>query len=119
MIAKQNDHEYALFCDSLENQYEQAENDGVLKILKVLELDEEHSNSDLVQAINYFNRKNGLIEKDAPISFLTELEQRLVYRNGKFRPRLYCMLLSTKFSNGIENKSIFLKHSLKFAFDQR
>lgn len=67
-----HDVEYTLFCDSLEEQYTQAKKDGLFEILKVLELDKENSDRNLIQAINYFNKKDGLIEKDAPINFLTE-----------------------------------------------
>ena len=64
-----NDIEYAFFCDSLEKQYEQAKNNGLFDILKILELDEKHSDSNLVEAIHYFKEKNGLIEKGAPMGF--------------------------------------------------
>lgn len=117
-MTKQNDEiKYALFCDSLEKQYEQAKKDGLFEVLKVLELDKENSDSKLVKAIDYFNEKNGIVEKDAPIDFLAEPEKRIVNRDGKFRQNLYCMLLSTKFSEAIQNKSAFIKHSLRFAFD--
>jgi hypothetical protein len=109
--------EYALFCDSLEKQYIQAKEVGLFEVLKVLELDKEHSDKKLVQAIDYFNEKDGIVEKDAPIDFLTEREKRIVNRDGKFRPDLYCMLLSTKFSEAIQNKSAFIQHSLTYAFD--
>jgi hypothetical protein len=49
---------YALFCKGLEKQYEQAKEDGVFEILKVLELDKEHSDRNLVQAVDYFNEKD-------------------------------------------------------------
>ena len=114
-----NEIEYALYCDSLEMQYKQAKEDGLFKVLKVLELDKEHSDNKLVQAIEYFNEKDGIVEKDAPIDFLTEREKRIVNRDGKFRPDLYCMLLSTKFSEAIQNKSAFIQHSLTYAFDRK
>lgn len=113
-----NDIEYAFFCDSLENQYEKAKKDGLFDVLKILGLDEEHSDNHLVQAINYFKKKNGLIEKDAPINFMTEREKIIVNKDGRFRQGLYCMLLSSRFSEAIQNKSVFLQHSLKFAFDK-
>ncbi len=113
-----DDVEYALFCDSLEKQYEQAKKDGVLDVLKVFELDEEHSDNNLVQAINYFKKKNGLIEKDAPINFLTEREQIIVNKDGRFRQGLYSMLLSSRFAEAIQNKTVFLQHSFKYAFDK-
>ena len=112
-----NEIEYALYCDSLEEQYKKAIEVGLFEVLKVLELDKNHSDNKLIQAIDYFNEKNGIVEKDAPIEFLTERERRNVNRDGKFRPALYCMFLSTKFSEAIQNKSAFLQHSLKYAFD--
>lgn len=124
MTTKQNNDqqydniEYAFYCDSLEKQYEQAKKDGLFDVLKIFELVEEHSDNNLVQAINYFKKKNGLIEKDAPINFLTEREKIIVNKDGGFRPGLYCMLLSLRFSEAIQNKSVFLQHSLKFAFDK-
>jgi len=111
-----NEIEHTLFCDSLENQYKQAKKDGLFEVLKVLELDKKHSDRKLVLAIDYFKKKNGIIEKDAPIDFLTEREKRIVNQDGKFRPDLYCMLLSTKFSEAIQNKSAFIQHSSKYSF---
>ncbi|MBA2655453.1 MAG: hypothetical protein H0U70_00515 [Tatlockia sp.] len=113
-----NDIEYAFFCDSLEEQYEKAKKEGLFEVLKILELNEEHSDNHLVQAINYFKEKNGLIEKDAPINFLSEREKIFVNKDGRFRPDLYCMLLSSSFSEAIQNKSVFLQHSFKFAYDK-
>lgn len=112
-----DDVAYTLFCDSLEKQYEQVKEEGLFEILKIFDLDEEHSDKNLIEAINYF-KKNSLIKKDAPINFLTEREKIIINRDGKFRPGLYCMLLSSKFSEAIQNKSVFLQHSFKFAFDK-
>ena len=112
-----DDIEYAIFCDALESQYKQAKEDGLFEVLKVLGLDKEHSDNNLVQAIDYFNGKDGVVENDAPTDFLTEREKRIVSRGGKFRPDLYCMFLSTKFSEAIQNKSAFIQHSLTYAFD--
>lgn len=46
-----NDIEYALFCNGLEKQYEKAKEEGLFEVLKVIELDKEHSNKNLIQAI--------------------------------------------------------------------
>lgn len=46
-------------------------------MLKVFDLDKEHSDSKLVRAIDYFNEKNGTVGKDAPVDFLTEREKKL------------------------------------------
>jgi hypothetical protein len=113
-----DDIAYAFYCDSLEKQYKQVKKDGLFEVLKIFDLDEEHSDKNLVQAINYFKETDGLIKNDAPISFLSEREKAIVNKDGKFRKDLYCMLLSSKFSEAIQNKSVFLQHSLKFAFDK-
>lgn len=109
--------EYALFCNALEEQYKQAKEVGLFEILRVLELDKEHSDRNLVQAIDYFNEKNGVVEKDAPMDFLTDREKSIVNQDRKFRPELYIMLLSKKFSEAIENKSAFIQNSFKYGFD--
>lgn len=109
--------EYALFCDGLEKQYKKAKEDGVFEVLRVIELDKIHSEKNLVQAIDYFNEKDGVIDKNAPVGFLTEHEKSIVNQDGKFRPELYCMLLSTKFAKALENKSAFIQHSFKYSFD--
>lgn len=110
--------EYTLFCNALEERYKQAKEEGIFEVLRVLELDKEHSDRSLVQAIDYFNEKGGVIEKDAPMDFLTEREKSIVNQDGKFRSELYCMLLSTKFSEAIQNKSAFIQHSFKYGFDK-
>ena len=109
--------EYALFCDGLEAQYKEAKEEGIFEVLRVLELDKEHSDRNLVQAIDYFNEQDGVVEKYAPMDFLTEREKSIVNQEGKFRPELYCMLLSTKFSEAIQNKSAFIQNSFKYGFN--
>ena len=110
--------ERALFCNALEEQYKQTKEEGIFEVLRVLELDKEHSDRNLAQAIDYFNEKDGgVVEKDAPMDFLTECEKSIVNQDGKFRPELYCMLLSKKFSDAIKNKSVFIKNSFKYGFD--
>jgi len=113
-----DDVEFSLYCDEIERQYKKAKEDSLFEILRVLDLDKKNSDGNLVQAIDYFNEKNGIVEKDAPMDFLTEREKNMVQRDGKFRPKLYCMLLSKSLSEAIQSKTVFLQHSLKFAFDK-
>jgi hypothetical protein len=80
--------EYALFCNALEEQYKQAKEEGLFEVLRVIELDKEHSDRNLVQSIDYFNEKDSVVEKDAPMDFLTEREKNIVNQDGKFRPEL-------------------------------
>ena len=103
MAAKENNNvqnyseiEYEFFCNGLEKQYNESKDEGMFEILKVLELDKAHSNCNLVQAIDYFKEKDGVVEQDAPMDFLTECEKHIVNKDKNFRSELYCMLLSKK-----------------------
>ena len=113
-----NDIQFSLYCDEIEKQYKDAKENCVFDILKLLDLDRENSDSKLVQAIDYFNEKDGVIENDAPMDFLTDREIQMVNKDSKFSPNLYSMLLSGSFTKAIENKTVFLKHSFKFCFDK-
>jgi hypothetical protein len=108
--------EYEFFCNALETQYEESKDKGIFEVLKVLELDKAHSDYTLVQAVDYFKEKDGVIGQDAPMDFLTECEKNIVKKDEKFRSELYCMLLSKKFAEGIANKSIFVQGSYKYSF---
>lgn len=111
--------EYEFFCDALEKQYQESKDEGVFEVLKVLTLDKAHSDRNIVQAVDYFKDKDGNIEQDAPVGFLTEHEKYLVSKGGKFRAELYCMLLSKKYADAIQDKTIFMQDSFKFSFDNR
>lgn len=114
---QRNKDKYELYCDHLEKEYKQAKNDGLFEILKVLELDKKNSDSKIIKAVDYFNDNNGVVKSDAPLDFLSEREQEVVGQGENFRPELYCMLLSEKFSDAVQNKSVFLQHSFEYAFD--
>ena len=105
------------FYDNIEEQYEQGKKDGIFEVLRVLELDREHSNKDLVEAVDYFNRKKvGHVEEDAPTGFLNAYEIEIINRGGTFRAKLYSMLLSMKFSNAIQEGTAFITHSREYSF---
>lgn len=115
---QENEIEYVIFCDVLEKKYNQAKEQGLFEVLKILELDREHSDSTLLQAVDYFKKKDGIIEKDAPLDFLSQRDKKMVNRNGEFHPDLYCMLLSKNFADAIDEKSIFIKDSYSYSFDR-
>ncbi|MBU0994861.1 MAG: hypothetical protein KJ737_20410, partial [Proteobacteria bacterium] len=108
--------ESELFYYDIEKQYDKMKDQGMFEVLKILELDEIHSDNNLVLAVNYFNERDGSIEKDAPTRFLNRYEQRMVHKDGNFRPKLYAMLLSMKFAAALKEKTAFIKHSNKFFF---
>ena len=111
-MKEQNDEKikYAFYCDALEEQYDKAKIEGVFKILELLELDKAHSDSDIVRAVDYYRSKDGMVEKDAPLDFLNEHAKMMVNKDGNFRPRLYCMLLSQSLSEALQNKTVFMMH---------
>ena len=104
------------FYDHLETQYEKAKEDGLLEILKVLELDEEHSDKNLVEAVRYYNQNGGNVKENAPVGIFNKYEQRMINKDGIFRSGLWAMLLSMKFSEAIQEKKAYIKHSSKFSF---
>ena len=108
---------HAIFCNTLEMEYPHVVEAGMFDVLKIMELDEEHSNKTIVAAVNYFKSRDGEIKSDAPIDFLSPHEQTLVQGEGEFRPELYCMLLSSYFAEAVEKKTVFLKHSYRFGFN--
>ena len=104
------------YYDYLETQYEQAKENGLLEILRVLDLDEEHSDESLVEAVNYYNQNEGNIKENAPVGIFNKYEQRMINKDGNFRPALWAMMLSMKFSESIQEKKAYIKHSNKYSF---
>jgi len=113
----ENELEFNLFCDDFERRYDESNEMGIFEVLKIIELDTDNSPPDLVKAINYFKDKNGKVANDAPLEFLGEKERKAVINSGDFRPKLYVMFLSHAFSEALENKTAFLQHSFKYAFN--
>lgn len=104
------------YYDQIEAQYEQAKEDGLLEILRVLDLDEEHSDESLVEAVNYYNQNEGNIKENAPVGIFNNYEQRMINKDGNFRPALWAMMLTMKFSEAIQQKKAYIKHSNKYSF---
>jgi len=104
------------YYEALEAQYDEVKEQGLFEALRVLELDRDHSDKNLVLAVDYFNENQGDINEDAPTDFLSRHEIEMINRDGRFRPRLYSMLLTGKFSDGLQQRSAFIKHSNKYSF---
>jgi len=118
-IEQYTDTQFVRYCESLEMQAQQARDDGVFKVMEILDIDEVHSDESLVEAIRYFKKNAGQIKDDAPVNFLTEREKNSLNQKREFRSGLYCMLLSIKYSEAMQNKSLFFEHSLNYAFDEQ
>jgi hypothetical protein len=104
------------YYDHLESQYEEAKENGLLLSLKVLPLDEEHSDKDLVEAVNYYNSNEGDVKKNAPLQIFNKYEQRMINKDGNFRPALWAMLLCGKFTEALQDRTAFLMHANKYGF---
>lgn len=82
-------------------------------IIKEIEFDEESSNKDIIEAINYF-RDNAKITNKAPSLFLDEDEQIAIFNGDKFRISLYKVLLFFHISDAIKNGTLNLKYSYRY-----
>lgn len=82
-------------------------------VLKAIEFDEEASNKNLIEAINYF-KNNPILTNKVPKVFLDDEESAAVFDNGKFRVSLYKILLFFHVSDAIKNGTLNLKYSYRF-----
>ena len=104
------------YYDHIEAQYEQAKEDGLFEILRLAKLDDEHSDKNLVEAVNYYNQNEGDIKENAPLGIFNKYEHRMINKDDNFRPALWAMMLSMKFSEAIQEKKAYIKHSNKYSF---
>ena len=84
-------------------------------VLKALEFQAESTSSPLLKALKYFKRKDGAVDKHAPLEFLKPLERKAVTETGsRFRVSLYKALLFVHIQNAIKSGTFNLKHSDKY-----
>jgi hypothetical protein len=61
----------------------------VSDIIRQVEFNSDTSDKNLMQAIAYFKRKNGDIDKHAPLDFLEERGKKFIFAESKFKISLY------------------------------
>lgn len=84
-------------------------------ILKAIRFQATASSTKLMTAIEYYQRQQGVIEKTAPITFLTLQEQKLVWgKDGKFKVSLYKALLMLQIADAIKSGTLNLTHSYTY-----
>lgn len=84
-------------------------------IIKHLDFDEKTSVKELISAINHFKSNNGIINANAPSSFLTTAEEKIILDSeGKIRVSLYKILLFIKITESIKSGSLNLKYSYQY-----
>ena len=87
----------------------------VSPIIKAIEFDADSSAPAIIQAIEYFKQRNGLIDSNAPLDFLESDEcKSAVGLDGKLKVSLYKVLLFQHVANAIKSGALNLKHSFKY-----
>ena len=83
-------------------------------IIKALDFQAEASAVGLMNAIEYFKIKDGVIKYDAPLDFLDEEQENAVMVEAKINPSLYKAFLFMHVANAIKSGTLNLKHSYKY-----
>jgi hypothetical protein len=86
----------------------------VSPILKALTFLGEPSARELQTAIDHFKSKDGVIDKAAPVDFLSPDERKAITEGAKFRVSLYKALLFVHVQGAIKSGTLNLKHSYKY-----
>lgn len=87
----------------------------VSDIVKSLDFDEESSNTKLIEAINYYKKRDGKLNNEAPLGFLDPEERKMVLgKEKKLKVSLYKILLFRAISTGLRCAALNLKHSYKY-----
>lgn len=106
------------YYDVLESKSIKLQN-RVAEIVKHIDFDKETSAEKIIEAIEYYKGKEGLIGADAPVDFLEIAEQKVIVdEKGKYRISLYKVLLFEKIAAAIKSGALNLRHSYKYrSFD--
>lgn len=83
-------------------------------ILKVLTFQGEAGAAPLLDALQYFQTKDGAIDKQAPLAFLSPEERTAVAGQGRFRVSLYKAFLFLHTQRAIKAGTLNLEHSYKY-----
>lgn len=138
LLSKKNRHEYSEIQEQLalleressriikdDDYYTTAESKSlklqnrVSEIVKHLDFDKETSGKTIINAIEYYKRRDGILEANAPLDFLEIGEQDIMFdEKGNFRISLYKFLLFGKIASAIKSGALNLRHSYRYrAFD--
>jgi TnpA family transposase len=86
----------------------------VSPILKAVTFLAEPGARELQAAIEHFKKKDGAIDKTAPVEFLTTDERKALTRDGRFGVSLYKALLFLQVQSAIKSGTLNLEHSYKY-----
>lgn len=97
--------------DLLEKQAIRLQN-RIAPIIKIIEFQSD-KDSFLIDGIRFFQKKDGIITKNAPLEFLKETEKKSVFSNG-FRISLYKIYLFLHIAQGVKSGHLNLQDSYKY-----
>lgn len=101
------------YYDILESKSIKLQN-RVSEIIKSIEFDPDTSNKKLIEAINYYKEKGGILTHP-PLDFLRAEEQERVFdEQGKLRVSLYKILLFEQVASKIKSGALNLRYSYKY-----
>jgi TnpA family transposase len=84
-------------------------------IVKNIEFDADNSSKSLIEAIEYYKKKDGNIDNKAPMDFLEDTEQNIIFDSeGKFRISLYKSLLFVTIADALKAGKLNLRYSYKY-----
>ena len=109
----ENDSGDGRYYDILEQRSIRLQN-RVSPIVKTLGFEGETGAASLLEAISYFQDKDGAIGKSAPLGFLELAECAAVTRDGGFRPSLYKAFFFMHVAGAIKSGQLNLQHSYKY-----
>jgi len=87
--------------------------------IKILHFDEECPNPELLNAIKFYQEKDGDIRQAPPIEFLTKKERRVVYQDDSLRTSLYKIFLFRHMFDNIKSGKLSLKYCYEWRTLQR
>jgi len=82
--------------------------------IKMLDFDRSTSSETIIEAIDYFKETDGNINNNAPLSFLSSTEEKIVYRDEKIIVPLYKCLLFFHIAQSIKSGELNLLYSYRF-----
>lgn len=91
----------------------------VAGIVKSLDFNPDTSDKQIIETIEHFSLKDGVINKSVPADFLDEKEKQAVFSQGKFRISLFKILFFKAIDRAVRDGSLNLKYSYRYkAFDE-
>lgn len=108
----QVNHADSTYYDLLEKRSIRLQNrvNGILQ-----QIDFQGTTDDLLQALQHYRNKQGMITANAPTDFLDSMEkQYLINKRGKFRVSLYKVLLASKVAEAIKSGVLSVATSYRY-----